>query len=111
MHPLINKLIRSAQNLLKRLFRSPSKGIQEAHSTIQTVIKVAILPARLGTRAGQAGLIKEGINSLLSQVCLNALSLPATLAGSMLDLNSHCFLCFIQVWQVVSSQCSLLILH
>jgi len=42
------------------------------------------------------GLIKEGINSLLSQVCLNALSLLANLAGSMLDLNSCCFLCFIE---------------
>lgn len=42
------------------------------------------------------GLIKEGINSLLSQVCLKALSLPTNLAGSMLDLNSCCFLRFIK---------------
>lgn len=50
------------------------------------------------------GLIKEGINSLLSRVWLNALSLPANLAGSRIYLNPPWVLPSKPVWQVVSSQ-------
>lgn len=50
------------------------------------------------------GLIKEGINSLLSWVWLNTPSLPANLARNRIYLNPPWVLSSKPVWRVVSSQ-------
>lgn len=62
--------------------------------------KLAWFPPFLAHALVRNGLIKEGINSLLSSVWLNALSLPVNLARNRIYLNPPSK----PVWQVVSSQ-------
>lgn len=65
--------------------------------------KVAWFPPLLAHAQVRNGLIKEGINSLLSSVWLNALSSPANPARNRIYLHPPWVLPSKPVWQVVSS--------